>query len=60
LTQIVGCSILDSQKAATGPKLQVFGYWLLQETGEESLPEWILLQVSIFFAGISKNANFGK
>jgi hypothetical protein len=31
------------------PELQVFGNLLLQETGGESLPEWILLQVSIFF-----------
>ena len=46
---------LGLTKAATGPKLQVFGYWLPPETGGESLPEWILLQVSIFFLPFLKN-----
>jgi len=43
--------ILASRLADLSPELQVFGNMLLQETGGESLPEWILLQVSIFVEG---------
>jgi len=44
--------MLTLRLADTSPKLQVFGNLLLAETGGESLPEWILLQVSIFILAL--------